>query len=134
MPSPSSFWPSGLIRLRAGCMTTRINIYCTSPDYSEPLEQARLQQEQRNAPAMASRSWIRSKSVRHLPSFRCCARRAENRISAAPMSAVKPALEEAGGKYLARGGMHKVYEGDWEPRRIVLLEFSTFKAWEAFYK
>jgi uncharacterized protein (DUF1330 family) len=50
------------------------------------------------------------------------------------MSAVKPALEEAGGKYLSRGGMHKVYEGDWEPRRIVLLEFPTFKAWEAFYK
>jgi hypothetical protein len=27
----------------------------------------------------ASRSWIRSKSVRRLPSFRCCARRAEDR-------------------------------------------------------
>jgi uncharacterized protein (DUF1330 family) len=40
----------------------------------------------------------------------------------------------SGRQYLARGGMHKVYEGDWEPRRIVLLEFPTFKAWEAFYK
>lgn len=28
------------------------------------------------------------------------------------MALVKPALEEAGAKYLARGGPHKVYEGD----------------------
>ena len=49
------------------------------------------------------------------------------------MSGVKPALEAAGAKYLARGGAHKVYEGDWEPRRIVLLEFPSVAAWEAFY-
>ena len=49
------------------------------------------------------------------------------------MSSVKPALEEAGGKYLARGGAHKVYEEDWEPRRIVLLEFPSVAAFEAFY-
>ena len=46
---------------------------------------------------------------------------------------VKPALEQAGAKYLARGGDHKVYEGDWEPRRIVLLEFPSVDAWESFY-
>ena len=33
------------------------------------------------------------------------------------MAGVKPALDEAGAKYLSRGGAHKVYEGDWEPRR-----------------
>src|SRR5690242_10867495 len=49
------------------------------------------------------------------------------------MSGVKPALEMAGAKYLARGGAHKVYEGDWEPRRIVLLEFPSVAAWESFY-
>jgi uncharacterized protein (DUF1330 family) len=49
------------------------------------------------------------------------------------MSAVKPALEMAGAKYLARGGPHKVHEGDWQPRRIVLLEFPSVAAWEAFY-
>jgi uncharacterized protein (DUF1330 family) len=49
------------------------------------------------------------------------------------MSGVKPALEKAGGKYLARGGAHKVYEGDWEPRRIVLLEFPSVAAFESFY-
>lgn len=49
------------------------------------------------------------------------------------MDKVKPALLEAGARYLARGGDHKVYEGDWEPRRIVLLEFPSVAAWEAFY-
>lgn len=49
------------------------------------------------------------------------------------MNQVKPALAEAGAKYLARGGAHKIYEGDWTPRRIVLLEFPTVAAWEKFY-
>lgn len=49
------------------------------------------------------------------------------------MNGVKPALEAAGARYLARGGAHKVYEGDWEPRRIVLLEFPSVQAWEDFY-
>ncbi len=49
------------------------------------------------------------------------------------MTGVKPALEAAGAKYLSRGGAHKVYEGDWEPRRIVLLEFPSRQAWEDFY-
>ena len=49
------------------------------------------------------------------------------------MAGVKPALEAVGVKYLARGGAHKVYEGDWQPRRIVLLEFPSVAAWEEFY-
>jgi uncharacterized protein (DUF1330 family) len=49
------------------------------------------------------------------------------------MSQVKPALEAAGARYLARGGAHKVWEGDWSPRRIVLLEFPSLAAWESFY-
>jgi len=49
------------------------------------------------------------------------------------MAGVKPALEQAGARYLARGGAHKVYEGDWKPRRIVLIEFPSVAAWEAFY-
>ena len=49
------------------------------------------------------------------------------------MTKVKPALAEAGARYLARGGEHKIYEGDWEPRRIVLLEFPSVEAWEGFY-
>jgi len=49
------------------------------------------------------------------------------------MTKVKPAIAEAGARYLARGGAHKVYEGDWSPRRIVLLEFPSLAAWESFY-
>lgn len=49
------------------------------------------------------------------------------------MAAVKPAVEAAGGRYLARGGAHKVYEGDWEPRRIVILEFPSVEAFDSFY-
>jgi uncharacterized protein (DUF1330 family) len=49
------------------------------------------------------------------------------------MQGVKPALEAAGARYLARGGTHKVHEGDWTPRRIVLLEFPSIAAWEQFY-
>lgn len=28
-----------------------------------------------------------------------------------------------GGEYLARGGEHEVYEGDWRPKRVVLFRF-----------
>ena len=50
------------------------------------------------------------------------------------MQGVKPALAAAGARYLARGGAHKVYEGDWVPRRIVILEFPSVAAWEGFYR
>ena len=49
------------------------------------------------------------------------------------MKVVKPAVEAAGGRYLARGGKHEVYEGDWQPRRIVILEFPSGQAFEDFY-
>jgi uncharacterized protein (DUF1330 family) len=50
------------------------------------------------------------------------------------MRQVKPALEAAGARYLARGGAHRVWEGDWTPRRIVLLEFPSMAAFESFYR
>jgi uncharacterized protein (DUF1330 family) len=50
------------------------------------------------------------------------------------MSRVKPALAHAGAKYLTRGGEHRIYEGDWKPRRIVILEFPSIDAWENFYR
>lgn len=43
-----------------------------------------------------------------------------------------PAIAAYGGKYLARGGQLDVLEGDWNPSRIVVLEFPTAeqaKAW-----
>jgi uncharacterized protein (DUF1330 family) len=49
------------------------------------------------------------------------------------MEQVKPALEAVGASYLARGGSHTVYEGDWTPRRIVILKFPSVEVWERFY-
>ena len=38
-----------------------------------------------------------------------------------------PAIEAYGGKYLARGGRAEKLEGNWEPDRIVILEFESFE-------
>lgn len=38
-----------------------------------------------------------------------------------------------GGRYLVRGGATKVLEGDWQPRRMVILEFPSMRQAEAFY-
>lgn len=37
-----------------------------------------------------------------------------------------------GGKYIARGGQTETLEGNWQPKRLVILEFPSFeqaKAW-----
>ena len=34
-------------------------------------------------------------------------------------------FEKYGGKYIVRGGATEVLEGDWKPRRIVMLEFES---------
>ena len=47
--------------------------------------------------------------------------------------ALSPLLRVAGGRYLARGGEFRVYEGDYEPRRLVLLEFPSLEEWDQFY-
>ena len=49
------------------------------------------------------------------------------------MRQVKPVIEAAGGRYLVRGGAHRVAEGEWFPRRLVLLEFPSMDAIESFY-
>lgn len=41
-------------------------------------------------------------------------------------------VEKFGGKYLARGGKIKVVSGDWNPGRVIILEFASmdkFQAW-----
>ena len=49
--------------------------------------------------------------------------------------AVAPAAVEAGGgRYLARGGEHTVLEGDWQPTRLVVLEFESLEAAKRFYE
>jgi uncharacterized protein (DUF1330 family) len=37
-----------------------------------------------------------------------------------------PTIAQYGGKYLARGGTTETLEGDWSPKRLVILEFPTF--------
>jgi len=39
-----------------------------------------------------------------------------------------PTVEARGGKYIVRGGKTEVLEGDWQPKRIVVLEFSSMDA------
>ena len=34
-------------------------------------------------------------------------------------------VEKYGGKYIVRGGKAEVLEGDWQPKRIVVLEFES---------
>jgi len=45
---------------------------------------------------------------------------------------VPPSLEAYGGKFLVRGGSVETLEGEWSPKRLVILEFSSMeqaKAW-----
>jgi uncharacterized protein (DUF1330 family) len=39
-----------------------------------------------------------------------------------------------GGRYLARGGATEVLEGNWAPRRLVILEFPTMARLKEWYK
>ena len=44
------------------------------------------------------------------------------------------AIAAHGGRYLVRGGRTEVLDGEWTPRRLVVLEFDSFeaaKAWRA---
>jgi uncharacterized protein (DUF1330 family) len=36
-------------------------------------------------------------------------------------------VEQYGGKYLVRGGATETLEGDWQPKRIVILEFDSME-------
>jgi len=48
--------------------------------------------------------------------------------------AAPPAIVAYGGRYLVRGGEKVVFEGDWDPVRVVILEFpdlETAKRWYA---
>jgi uncharacterized protein (DUF1330 family) len=42
-------------------------------------------------------------------------------------SQVGAVVEQYGGRFLARGGRIETVEGDWQPSRIVLLQFATMK-------
>lgn len=47
---------------------------------------------------------------------------------------VPPSLEKFGGRFIARGGKTETLEGDWAPKRFVIVEFPSVeraKAWWA---
>ncbi len=57
----------------------------------------------------------------------------DERTYAAYRSQVANGIEQAGGRYLARGGAIEVLEGDWQPRRIVVVRFDSPAAARAWW-
>lgn len=48
--------------------------------------------------------------------------------------AVRPLLEAAGARYLARGGEFTVFAGEYRPGRLMVVEFPSLRAMEEFYR
>lgn len=46
---------------------------------------------------------------------------------------VAPTVADAGGRYRVRGGETRVLEGSWSPSRLVILEFESMAAAQAWY-
>ena len=44
-----------------------------------------------------------------------------------------PSVARHGGRFLARGGALDVLEGDWEPERLVVIEFASTEAARAWF-
>ena len=46
---------------------------------------------------------------------------------------VAPMIAKYGGKYLVRGGASETVEGDWVPKRLVVIEFDSMDRLKEFY-
>jgi uncharacterized protein (DUF1330 family) len=44
-----------------------------------------------------------------------------------------PSVERHGGRFLVRGGDLRVLDGDWEPKRLVVIEFASVDAARAWF-
>ena len=42
-------------------------------------------------------------------------------------------VEAYGGRYVVRGGAHEVIEGDWDPERVVVVEFPSVERAREWY-
>ncbi|MEZ5757287.1 MAG: DUF1330 domain-containing protein [Emcibacteraceae bacterium] len=49
------------------------------------------------------------------------------------MLKAKPLVEKYGGKYHVRGGPFVVMDGDWQPTRLVVIEFPDMETAKAMY-
>jgi uncharacterized protein (DUF1330 family) len=49
------------------------------------------------------------------------------------VKAGSPSVQQYGGKYIARGAKVEVLEGDWQPNRIVVIEFPSFDQVKRWY-
>ncbi len=47
---------------------------------------------------------------------------------------VPPTLQQYGGKFLVRGGQPETLEGDWNTKRIVILEFPSIEQAKTWYE
>ncbi len=45
-----------------------------------------------------------------------------------------PIVAQFGGKYLARGGKTQIVEGQWNPKRLVILEFPNMEQAQAWWE
>jgi uncharacterized protein (DUF1330 family) len=43
------------------------------------------------------------------------------------------AVDKFGGRFLVRGGAYEVLEGQWQPQRLVVIEFESRERAKAFY-
>ena len=48
-------------------------------------------------------------------------------------SLVPESVEKYGGKYLVRDGEHVVTEGNWDPERLVVIEFKSMEQLKEWY-
>jgi len=46
---------------------------------------------------------------------------------------VRPTVDLYDGKFLARGGTIETIEGDWQPERLVIIEFADSEAFQRWY-
>lgn len=46
---------------------------------------------------------------------------------------VPETVAKFGGKYLVRGGKMKVLSGDWDPARLIIIEFESMKKFDAWW-